>query len=154
MGEETDQIERHIQQQRAELGENINELQQKVKDTFDWRAQFEEHPVAMIGVAVGGGLLLSALVGGRPRSSRLPEERWHTEDLPSASAAATYGDSTRSVSFANKPESESWRNIKNALAGVAAVKVGELLDSIIPGFSREYSKVKNGDGNFTPKAAV
>ena len=152
MGESTDQIERHIEEQRAELGDNINELQQKVKDTFDWRAQFEQHPMAMFGVAVGGGLLLSALVGGRSRSRRVPQERWHSKDLPSA--AGRYTDTSRDVSHVKKPGSESWRNIKSALAGVAAVQVGELLDSVIPGFGREYNKAKSGDGAFEAKPAL
>jgi hypothetical protein len=41
MGEKTDEIEQHIREQRRELGQNISELQQKVKDTVNWRVQFE-----------------------------------------------------------------------------------------------------------------
>ena len=41
MGETPDQIERHIYEKRSELGENIHELQQKVKTAVDWRAQFD-----------------------------------------------------------------------------------------------------------------
>ena len=158
MGEKTDQIERHIEEQRAELGDNINELQQKVKDTFDWRAQFEEHPMVMVGIAVGSGLLLSALVGGRSRSrNRIPVERWHAENLPTAEADAsgktyrpvTYSDPGRDVSYTTRPESESWRNIKSALTGVAIAQVGQLLDSVIPGFTDEYNKAKKGNGTFT-----
>ena len=67
MGEQSDQIEGHIRDQRNELGEHINELQEKVKRAVDWRVQFEERPMTMIGLAFGGGVLLSTLIGGRSR---------------------------------------------------------------------------------------
>src|ERR1700730_14469958 len=65
MGETTGQIERHIQETRDELGENFNELQQKVKTAMDWRAQFEQRPGTLLAVAFGGGVLLSALLPTR-----------------------------------------------------------------------------------------
>src|SRR5258708_11244913 len=68
MGETPDQIERHIYEKRNELGENIHELQQKVKTAVDWRAQFDRRPMTMMGLAFGGGLLLSILFPGGHRS--------------------------------------------------------------------------------------
>lgn len=65
MGETPDQIERHISEERSELGENIHELQRKVKTAMDWRAQFDQRPWVLMGVAFGGGLLLSLLLGAR-----------------------------------------------------------------------------------------
>jgi len=75
MGETPDQIERHIYEKRSELGENINELQQKVKTAVDWRAQFDQRPMTMLGLAFGGGLLLSMFFGGRQNSHRF-SSRW------------------------------------------------------------------------------
>jgi hypothetical protein len=54
MGEKADQIEREIQAERGQLGQHLNELQSKVQDFTDWRAQFQKRPMAMMGVAVGG----------------------------------------------------------------------------------------------------
>ncbi len=70
MGETPDQIERHIYEKRSELGENIHELQQKVKTAVDWRAQFDQRPWVLMGAAFGGGMLLALLFGGRGDSSR------------------------------------------------------------------------------------
>ena len=70
MDERPDQIEQRIRQQRDELRDNFNELGSKVKDTLDWRAQFNENTGLMLGVALGGGLLLSALFRGRPSRVR------------------------------------------------------------------------------------
>ena len=141
MGEKTDQIELYIAEQRVELGDNINDLRQKVKDTFDWRVQFERNPMAMVAVAVGGGLLLSALVGGRSRSRRVPPERWHSEDLNSA--GRRIAGKSRDFAPMEEPQSELWGNVKGALVGVAAAKVEEFVDAVMPGFSREFKKVSS-----------
>ena len=69
MGETSDQIERHIQKTRNDLGANFSALEEKVKTAVDWRAQFEERPVTMMALAFGGGVLLSALLPS-VRSSR------------------------------------------------------------------------------------
>ena len=39
MGEESDQIKKHIEDKRQELGAHLNELEYRVKSATDWRAQ-------------------------------------------------------------------------------------------------------------------
>ena len=90
MGEKSDQIERHIQEQRNELGDNITELQEKVKSAFDWRVQFEQRPMTMIGIALGGGVLLSTLIGGRSGSRHLKQSvdhQWSSSGVQQAAGA-------------------------------------------------------------------
>jgi ElaB/YqjD/DUF883 family membrane-anchored ribosome-binding protein len=65
----TDQIEAHIENTRDELGANLQELEQKVKSVADWRRQFRNNPMMMLGAAFAGGILLASLLGGR-RSKR------------------------------------------------------------------------------------
>ncbi|MGB2889604.1 MAG: hypothetical protein WBC04_18060 [Candidatus Acidiferrales bacterium] len=149
MGEKADQIERHIRDQRNELGEHINELQEKVKRAVDWRVQFEERPMTMIGIAFGGGVLLSALIGGRSRS-RHPKQSLDPQRSPSGDQRAARADFgiNGSAAYNKNKSSESWRNIKGALAGVVATKFGRILDSIILGFNEEYGKTRTGNGSF------
>jgi hypothetical protein len=45
--------------------ENLEELQNRAERATDWRAQFLEHPMLALGVALIGGLLLSRLFTGR-----------------------------------------------------------------------------------------
>jgi hypothetical protein len=147
MGEKTDEIEQHIREQRRELGQNISELQQKVKDTVNWRVQFEQHPMAMLGIALGSGLLLSGILGSRSRTnsaSRVTERPTWDSELPVSSVASTpqYVSDDRS--------SRSWREIKTALIAVGAMKLGNFIDSVLPGFSDEYSKVRRSDDSFSP----
>jgi hypothetical protein len=69
MGETTDEIERYIERKREGLGSNFQELEQKVKSATDWREWFQNNPLALIGLAFGGGVLLAAITGGRKRTN-------------------------------------------------------------------------------------
>lgn len=62
MGETTDQIASDIARQREDLKSNLEELETRVKDVADWRAQFRRHPGALIAAAAVGGALLSVLI--------------------------------------------------------------------------------------------
>jgi hypothetical protein len=65
MVERSDQIKEHLNRTRGDLQKNVNELQDKVKGAFDWRAQFQERPLLMMGLALGGGMLAAALISRR-----------------------------------------------------------------------------------------
>jgi len=55
MGEATSQIEAHIENTRADLGSNLQELEQKVKSVTDWKQHFQKSPMTLLGAAFGGG---------------------------------------------------------------------------------------------------
>ncbi|HWG76475.1 MAG TPA: DUF3618 domain-containing protein [Steroidobacteraceae bacterium] len=70
MDEGPDQIEAHISSTRRELGANIQELEQRVKEAASWRVQYARHPLPFLSAAFAGGLLLSAMLGpGRRQCS-------------------------------------------------------------------------------------
>ncbi|MGH9733392.1 MAG: hypothetical protein ACRD8A_02220 [Candidatus Acidiferrales bacterium] len=57
MGERADALASHIRQQREELGDNIRELNFRMKEAVDWRYRVRENPIrAMIAAAVAGFL--------------------------------------------------------------------------------------------------
>ena len=70
MSDTSDQIAGQIEQQRRELSDSMVELEEKVTGAINWRSQVEQRPMMMIGLAFGGGVLLSALLGqtSRPRN--------------------------------------------------------------------------------------
>ena len=70
MGETSGQITQEIEQTRARLGSNLQELETKVKQATDWRKQFRKNPLPMLGIAFGGGILLSIAVGGKRKRPR------------------------------------------------------------------------------------
>lgn len=67
MDETANQIERQMDVERGRLGENLRELQSKVEETTNWRVQFRKRPMAIMGAALGGGLLLGLMTGGKSR---------------------------------------------------------------------------------------
>lgn len=69
MGETADDIKRQVENARARLGRNLNELEYHVKAEFDWRVQFDRHPWAFIGAAFSAAMLLGLLVTGGSRST-------------------------------------------------------------------------------------
>ena len=122
MGEKTDRIERYIQQQRRDCQENMFELKQKVRRSVDWRSHVEERPLAMVGIAFGGGVLLSTLLGaGGPSKS----QQLSADDRPSR-----------------------WGILRAALIAVAAAELKGFVEDLLPGFQEEYRKAEAGQRSF------
>jgi hypothetical protein len=126
MGEKADLIERHIQQQRGEFGNNVLELKQKVRRSVDWRAQVDERPLTMIGLAFAGGVFLSVLLDGR-RGYSMP--RLSSDDQPP---------------YRSQAHSETWEVLKGAALGLAATKLKDVVEELLPGFQDEYRKAEAG----------
>jgi len=124
MGEKADRIEQHIEQQRHEFGDNVMELKQKVRRSFDWRSQVDERPLTMVGLAFGGGMVLSALLDGRRGSS-----------MPSLSS-----DAHRAYQSGN--HGSTWEVLRGAVVGLAANKLKEVVEELLPGFQEEYRKAE------------
>ena len=132
MDERPDQIEDHIRTTQRELGSNLQELQDKVKDATNWRVQFERHPVALLGVAFAGGLLLSAGLGGRRR--RTPSYYGPWIPAPDRSGSGL-GISSKDRGFEPKENSSNiWGGIKSALLATAGTQVSNVLSEFLPGF--------------------
>ncbi len=70
MGETTSKIEAEIEDARESLGSNLRELEEKIRSATDWKQQFEQHPMKLMGVAFGGGMLLGAMWGGGRKGER------------------------------------------------------------------------------------
>ena len=128
MGQKTDEIENHIQQTRDTLGANLNELEHKVKAVTDWKQHFQKNPMTMLGVALGGGVLLATMIGGRRGSGRHSANG--TNEL---NAGAT------------RPKHEAletWDNIKGALMGVCATRFTDYVSEFIPGFKEHFHRAQ------------
>ena len=122
MGEGSNQIARHIQQERSDCRDNMIELRQKMARSVNWRVQCGERPLTMLGIAFGGGVLVSALLGGTRRSRR-------GEELPDDLAGG------------------AWDILKVALTGIAVARLASAVEEIVPGFRDEYRKAEAGRGS-------
>ena len=145
MGETSDQIERHIQETRNDLGDNFNELEIKVKTAVDWRAQFEERPGTMLALAFGGGIILSALLPSGRGSRSTYDQGWQpapNRDLtPSLQSAAPPGGKPNELR-------QTVEALTGALAGVAVNRMSRFIVSLLPGFERDFSNAKSGKGGY------
>jgi hypothetical protein len=148
MGERADQIAQQIYQTRNELGENFSELEQKVKGAFDWRTQMEERPVTMLAVALGGGMLLSALL--RSLSSR-------NEDNSASRTTGNARDLSRTAHMRGGQKSKTFDALKGALVGVVANRIGGIVGDLVSGYRREVQRANQqrtaSSASFRPSQA-
>ncbi len=140
MGQTASQIENHIEDKREHLSSNLRELENKVKSATDWRYQFKNRPAIFLGLAFGGGMLLSNVIGrpgrrrGRQYDYRLRKAAGaETHNVPKASAIPS---PTMDKAY------KAWENIKGALIGIAAARVKDYVDQVIPGFSEHYKQAE------------
>ena len=143
MGEQSNDLERHIEDRRKRLNNNLCELERKAKDALDWRVQVEQRPGTMIGLAFGAGILLSAVLGGTGSSTR--RKTTSTKDARGASVPQTERSTAQSMPDLASGENalaHAWDNITGALLGVAVTKVESLLEDLLPGIADQYHKAE------------
>ncbi len=117
MDEKPDQIIEHIEARRDELGRNLSELESKVRRTTDWRTYYDRNPMLIMGAALGGGLLLGAMIGGKPvRRSRVKTIRPYKPSATSGIAASS--SSSAGYYTPSEPASQSLADL-GASTGVA-----------------------------------
>lgn len=68
MGETADYLKQQVEAARARLGQDLNELQYRVRSEFDWRVQFGRYPWMFLGAAFLSAMLLGLAVTAAPRS--------------------------------------------------------------------------------------
>ena len=148
MGENSEQVERHIAERRNNLSNDISELERKAKEAVDWRAQVDQHPGTMLGIAFGAGILLSAILGGGWRRSKSPRAAEPSSALQAYSTESNAANADYQAAMATGDDyhgsavSQTFENVKGALLGVALAKCEEFLEELLPGFSTQYRKAE------------
>ena len=142
MGQESSEVKRHIDEQRQELGANIHVLQSRVRDKFDWRTQFERRPMTIVGAAFGVGRLMSGVVGRKRRGSSEMTEDYEFESGSDEASRARGATREEPRSRGRERISQALDSIQGALIGVAASKVQDLVERVIPGFSEHYERAQ------------
>ena len=124
MGQEPEQIERHIHQTRARLEQNVEELRSRVRSSLDWRVQFNRHPAALAAAAFGGGLLISMIAGRALQSARLTRRAFRGTLLQQVATG-------RLSKRAAGPQ-PSWNEIVDALIAIGPAQVRALFGELLP----------------------
>lgn len=118
MDETPDALRRTIAVKHEELNDNLAALETKAKELTDWRAQVDQRPLLMMGLAFGGGVVAAALLGGG--RSRRREPQIHAAYGTPAGGISSSGDGT-------------WHRLRGAIGTVAAGAALELLNQAAPG---------------------
>jgi hypothetical protein len=176
MGQTSGQIRSEIDSQRQQLGANLQQLEEKVKTTVDWRTQFSQHPMPAVGLAFAAGFVLSALMPSRDKdgdedAQELSNYRVHDETTwsptqaqvpppprsqrvePRAFQASYQQPQTpkppkppRQRSAEMNEITETIDNIRGAVMGLAATRLRSFLAEAIPGFDQEYEQARRNRG--------
>jgi hypothetical protein len=147
MGQTASQIENHIEDQREDLSSNLRELENKVKSVTDWRHQFESRPLAFIGLAFGGGILLAKVVGASSGGGERHRHYYYGAGSGTGAAGTSSATDRRAARASSAPSpvmeqaQHAWENIKGALVGIAATRLKDYVEEIVPGFSAQYQEV-------------
>jgi hypothetical protein len=135
-----DQFERikvDIEDSRADLQGNLRELERKVEDAADWRYQFRKRPFVLLGAAAATGAVLGMLAGPRRPA---PYRRSLAHDPTPASGTGSSMTSTLVP--------QAWENIKAALIGVAATRLQDMMEEVLPGFKHHYHAAEQKSTGF------
>jgi hypothetical protein len=123
VNEKSNEIIDDIETSREKLGENLNDLESRMREATNWRTYYERHPYLFIGSAVGGGLLLSGILLGNRGS---------------------IGGTVRHEGYQREkgPGGEILDQVKTALILYGAAKAKDVLGDILPAF-RKYTSGTN-----------
>lgn len=116
MADTPEALRRTIAATQDELTRNLEALEEKGKELVDWRAHVEKRPMVMLGAAFAGGVLASALLGGR-RTARLP-----------------VADAVAPRARPQREPNEVWDRIRSGVGVAAATVAIEALSKAFPGF--------------------
>ena len=124
MAESTAHLESEIQGARQALDSNVEELGRRMHDATDWRYHLGRRPMAWIGVALAGGVLLGLNSGRRRRAGF---------DSPGSGQRRPRSDFERTLVGA-------FEDATAALLGVGASRIHEALSRAVPGFRDELHR--------------
>jgi hypothetical protein len=122
----------HIETERVQLGENLEEMESRIKDAADPRVWYERNPGLILGAAAASGLVLGLLCTSRSSdSSEMVDPTGFSEPRPRPERHFT--------------ESRHMKTVKNtldttiaALVGLGARKFQDFVSDNLPGFQEQY----------------
>ncbi len=103
--------------------------------------------MTFIGLAFGGGIALAAMSGSSGRRVR----RYNSPSNAGSSESSSRNRVSTPPSPAMEKAQKAIENIKGALVGLAASRVKEYADQIIPGFSKHYQNAEAEQSTVSPR---
>ncbi|HYR84017.1 MAG TPA: hypothetical protein VE422_08070 [Terriglobia bacterium] len=138
MVQDTNKIKQHIDTERAQLGGNLNELEDRVRKATDLKAHFNNNTGLILGAAVAGGFLLSLAF----RKSAAPGSTSNRETEPMGRSAQP----RRSIPAPLQRVSQTLDSIFEGLTAVVAARLESFVADAVPGFREQYRAMDRQQG--------
>jgi hypothetical protein len=133
-----------MEQTRTSIQDTVEELKERVGETFDWRQYVYRHPGASLGVAVVTGALLGRGVAGLVLGDRAPrytEHYGYGGDRPAevsgeSALAGTVGrpaplaEAARPLAGPRRAMTASWGRLGGRVEGIVNRVIDEVTDAI------------------------
>ena len=137
MDEETNRIRQHIDTEREQLGENLDEIEYRVKSATDLRAHFNKNTGMILGAAVASGFLLSLAF----RKSSTSDNKQSGESPSTTERSASTAQPATRASRHVQHFSETLDGIVEGIVGVASDRLRSFVAEVIPGFQAQYDAI-------------
>src|SRR5687767_5801212 len=124
MAQEPIKIKEHIDAERERLGQDIEEIEHRMKDAFDWRSWYESNTAVMLGAAAAGGFLVSVLLDRGSNGATSPDYNATTGTMQ------TFTSRTQNSQLSRI--GDLLENTFAALIGVGASKFQDYVSEVIP----------------------
>jgi len=135
MAQQPSEIKAHIQAEGESLRENLEEIQNRVKNALDWKVWYRSNTAIALGGAAAGGLLLSLMIkkSGPPSGFRDLDYDLNFRSEPNG-ATEMQPRSASSSRFHQVLD-----NTMSAIFGVAHDTFQDFMSKALPGFKEHYS---------------
>jgi hypothetical protein len=111
----------HVASSPADSSSNLHWYERKGESVTDWKQHFQANPATMLGAAFGAGILLATMVGGGKKR----RDGFYRSANESDAHRVTHRPTHKAV--------EAWNNITGAFVGVAATRLRDFVDELVPG---------------------
>jgi hypothetical protein len=168
MDSTADTIRDEIDQRRQAISDDVNHLEERMHELTDFQHQYRERPMAFLGLAFGGGVVLGMLLSGssddgqrRQRGVRPSYTTYgadassryrgnggsrETDDQGGFVSSLMSGPPGSSTETGKQRASSTFDEVRGALMAYAATRAEEFLKEALPGFGREVDKVRSDSG--------
>lgn len=136
MSQEPAEIKAHIKAEGDSLRENIEEIENRVKEAFDLRRWYRNNTALALGGAVAGGLLISLLLS---RGSSKPSQYVDYDDTDGLMSEPDGRPSSQSEPKSASRFNQFVDNTMSAVLGVAGDKFHEFMSNALPGFREHFT---------------
>jgi hypothetical protein len=142
MGQTADELRRELDQKRGELTRDVDMIQEKVRSTFDIKAQVEQNPLPSVGLALAGGFLLGMMTGGKKHPDHGKGGYTYASGGHTSGAYGGYQPNIYSYS----PSSQSTYNPSSyGQQGHQGQSGGGMLNTVTEGFKDSFRKGTGGN---------